>query len=162
MKIGAPEQDYGNFAAQFYDTGFKPQPEIENEPPPQKTQGVASNGECATCSNRRYQDSSGDPVVSFKAPTKLSPGQAASAVYAHEREHYTREAAKASEENREVVSNSIRIFTDICPECGRVYVSGGETRTVTKQKQENASFVKDFFEASVGKNVTGRNMDVSA
>ena len=118
--------------------------------------------ECQTCANRRYQDGSGDPGVSFKSPTKLTPNQAASAVPAHEGEHYSREAAKAESEGREVVSNSIRIFTDVCPECGKTYVSGGETRTITKQKEDSAPFAKDFFDATVGKYLTGKNLDESA
>lgn len=114
----------------------------------QKPEGAK---ECQTCANRRYQDSSGDPGVSFKAPTKLTPNQAASAVPAHEREHYSRESAKAKSEGREVVSNDIRIFTSICPECGRTYVSGGETRTVTRKIAENEKFAGAFYEDKIGK-----------
>jgi len=109
--------------------------------------------ECQTCANRKYQDSSGDPGVSFKAPTKLTPNQAASAVPAHEREHYSRESAKAKQEGREVVSNDIKIFTSICPECGRTYVSGGETRTVTRKKAEREDFANNFYEGVIGKNL---------
>jgi hypothetical protein len=99
-----------------------------------KSEGVQ---ECQTCKNRRYQDGSNDPGVSFKAPTKLSPGQAGSAVRAHEQEHVTRNAAKAQREDREVVSSSVRIQTAICPECGKPYVAGGVTRTVTASKEKN-------------------------
>jgi Zn-finger nucleic acid-binding protein len=127
-----------------------------------KTDKAIGSYECQTCKNRRYQDGSNDPGVSFKAPTKLTPGQAATAVYSHEREHYTREEAKAESEGREVVSNSIRIFTDVCPECGRTYVSGGETTTVTRKKQERAPFAKDFFERTVGKNLNGRAAQTEA
>ena len=58
--------------------------------------------ECYTCANRRYQDVSDDPGVSFQAPTRLTPGQAAMAVPNHEREHYIREESKARREGREV------------------------------------------------------------
>ena len=93
--------------------------------------------DCETCKNRTYQDKSSDGGVSMQSPTRLSPEQAGSAVRAHEREHASREAARAQEEGREVISNDIRIFTAICPECGKTYVSGGETRTVTaKHKDE--------------------------
>ena len=50
----------------------------------------------------------------------------------HEQEHVVREQAKAQREDRKVVSQSVTIHTDICPECGDVYVSGGTTRTTTK------------------------------
>lgn len=88
-------------------------------------------GGCHTCMNRTYVDVSDDSGVSFQAPTRLTPSQAASAVPAHEGEHVSREAGRASREGRRVVSSSVRIFTSVCPECGATYVSGGETRTVT-------------------------------
>ena len=62
----------------------------------------------------------------------VSPELAASAVRGHENEHVVREQAKAQREDRKVVSQSVTYHTDICPECGKVYMSGGETRTVTK------------------------------
>lgn len=88
-------------------------------------------GECQTCERRKYQDGSDDPGVSFKTPTNLSPEQAAAAVRGHEQEHVVREQAQAAREDRHVVSQSVTLHTDICPECGRVYVSGGVTRTTT-------------------------------
>lgn len=92
--------------------------------------------ECETCKNRKYQDGSNDPGVSFKTPTKLSPDKAASAVRAHENEHVTREQANARRENRKVVSQSVSYHSAICPECGQSYISGGTTRTVTKGEVE--------------------------
>ncbi|MGE5416588.1 MAG: hypothetical protein ACM3UZ_07485 [Acidobacteriota bacterium] len=50
----------------------------------------------------------------------------------HENEHVNRERAKASQKGGEVVNQSVQIFTDNCPECGRTYVSGGETRTTVR------------------------------
>lgn len=94
--------------------------------------------ECETCKNRKYQDGSDDPGVSFKTPSKLSPDQAASAVRSHEQEHVTREQAKAQREDREVVSQSVTYQTGVCPECGENYVSGGTTRTVTKGQVDKA------------------------
>lgn len=88
--------------------------------------------ECETCKNRKYQDGSNDPGVSFKTPTKLSPEKAATAVRSHENEHVVRERAAAKREDRKVVSQSVTYHSAICPECGQVYVSGGTTRTVTK------------------------------
>ena len=51
-------------------------------------------------------------------------------------EHVYREQAKAQREDREVVSQSVTYHTAICPECGKAYVSGGTTRTVTAAKSE--------------------------
>lgn len=88
--------------------------------------------ECTTCASRTYQDGSNDPGVSFKAATHISPEQAASAVMGHEQEHVSNEQANAKREGREVVSQSVQIFSAICPECGKNYVSGGVTKTTTK------------------------------
>lgn len=93
-------------------------------------------GECQTCKNRKYQDGSDDPGVSFKTASKIAPEAAASAVRGHEMEHVYRNRAKAAREGREVVSQSVRLKTGICPECGKPYIAGGETRTVTKAKNE--------------------------
>ena len=92
---------------------------------------------CQTCENRKYQDGSNDPSVSFKTPTAISPDRAAAAVRNHEMEHVFNEQAKALKEDREVVSQSVTYKTNVCPDCHRVYVSGGETRTVTRNKTEN-------------------------
>ena len=94
------------------------------------------NGECQTCKNRKYQDGSDDPGVSFKTASKIAPEAAASAVRGHEMEHVYRNQAKAAREGREVVSQSVVLKTGICPECGKPYIAGGETRTVTKAKNE--------------------------
>ena len=99
-------------------------------------QEVMEEGECQTCEKRKYQDGSSDPGVSFKTPTNVAPEQAASAVRGHEREHVVREQAEAQRENREIVSQSVTYHTAICPECGKVYVSGGTTRTSTRAVQE--------------------------
>lgn len=94
-------------------------------------QEAAEEGKCETCAKRKYQDESDDPGVSFQTPTNVGPEQAASAVRGHEMEHVVREQAKARREDRKVVSQSVSYHTAICPECGKAYVSGGTTRTVT-------------------------------
>lgn len=93
--------------------------------------------ECQTCKNRKYQDGSDDSGVSFQTPTKIAPQAAGAAVRSHEQEHVSRNQAKAKREGREIVSQTVTIHTGICPECGRVYVSGGTTRTVTRDKQDS-------------------------
>ncbi len=95
-------------------------------------QEVMAEGECQTCKERKYQDGSDDPGVSFKTPSHIGPDQAASAVRGHENEHVVREQSKARQEGRKVVSQSVTLHSDICPECGKAYISGGTTRTVTK------------------------------
>ncbi len=106
----------------------------------QNSQLVRNNRErsyiCKTCERRAYQDASNDPGVSMKSPTKISPQNAASAVMGHESEHVNREQAKATSENRKVVYQSVQLHNAICPECGRTYVSGGTTTTVTKAQEK--------------------------
>ena len=119
-----------------------------NRANPAGTAGKTDNGsspaealkahECQTCKNRKYQDDSNDSSVSFQAPTHLSPGQAATAVAAHEGEHVAHEQARAEREDRQVVSQTVTLHTSICPECGRIYISGGVTRTVTADKPDNS------------------------
>lgn len=96
----------------------------------------ADDGECQTCENRRYQDGSNDPGVSFKSASKIS-GNAEAAVRGHEQEHVSRNRAKADREGKEIVYQSVVIKHAICPECGKNYVAGGETTTVTRTKPEN-------------------------
>ena len=84
--------------------------------------------ECQTCKNRKYVDGSNENV-SYKTPTHISPQNAAAAVMGHEREHMANAIAEGSKENKQLVSASITLHTAVCPECGRVYVSGGTTHT---------------------------------
>lgn len=105
----------------------------------QGAQKAAEEGECQTCKERKYQDGSDDPGVSFKTAAHIDPGQAAAVVRGHEQEHVVREQAKAAREDREVVSQSVTLHTEICPECGKAYISGGTTRTMTKAAQEPAA-----------------------
>jgi hypothetical protein len=88
--------------------------------------------QCETCRKRRYQDDSDDSAVSFQMPTTMSPEAAKARVRGHEMEHVRRESAKAKAEGKKVVSQTVQIKTDTCEECGRIYVSGGLTRTVTR------------------------------
>ena len=94
-------------------------------------QAAVEDGKCQTCEKRKYQDESDDMGVSFQSPTRIAPEQVAAAVRGHENEHVVREQAKAQQEGRKVVSQSVTLHTDICPECGKVFISGGTTRTVT-------------------------------
>ena len=110
---------------------------------------VMEEGECQTCKERKYQDGSDDPGVSFKTAQHIAPEAAASAVRGHEMEHVVREQASAAREGRKVVSQSVTYHTAICPECGKAYVSGGTTRTATAAKNDA------FAVARGGKNEKG-------
>ncbi len=110
----------------------------------ESAQEALEAGQCETCESRKYQDGSDDMGVSFQTPTNIKPEQAASAVRGHEMEHVYREQAKASREGRKVVSQNVTMHTEICPECGKSYVSGGTTRTVTKADTDNAAQQQDL------------------
>lgn len=135
---GLPAQEVGAEKAQVPELpGAKEEPAnpaLEEAKTPQE---VMEEGECQTCKERKYQDGSDDPGVSFKTPTNIAPENVASAVRGHENEHVVREQAKARQEDRRVVSQSVTYHTAICPECGKAYVSGGTTRTVTKANTDN-------------------------
>jgi len=105
---------------------------------------VAEDAVCETCKNRKYQDGSDDPGVSFKNAAHIAPDQASSMVRGHEYEHVSREQDKARQNDRKVVSQSVTYHTAICPECGKVYVSGGTTRTVTANNN-NAENIQQLF-----------------
>lgn len=47
-----------------------------------------------------------------------------------------REQGKAWRDGRQVVYQTVQIHTAICPECGRTYVSGGKTTTVTRDRPD--------------------------
>jgi hypothetical protein len=138
---------HGSIQNPFLDQSGQPssrfQPGVTQEPGSRKAPtGTATSKiapiskprECETCKRRKYQDGSDDPGVSMKAPTTVAAENAASAVIAHEFEHVFREQDAARREGREIVSQSVQIHTAVCPECGRVYVSGGKTITVSREK----------------------------
>lgn len=99
--------------------------------------GAAQAAECATCANRSYQDVSNDAGVSFKAPGKIDPSSSAAVVMAHEQEHVSIAQARANENGGRIVA-SVTLKTAICPECGTVYVAGGEARITTITPGENS------------------------
>lgn len=96
------------------------------------------NEECETCKNRTYVDGSNESDVSFKAPGHIAPEASASRVMSHEYEHVLNAYQEEQEEGKELVSVSVSLKTAICPECGRSYVAGGETRTIMRTGAESA------------------------
>lgn len=115
--------------------------------------------ECQTCENRKYQDGS-DEMVSFKSAQHISPTAAAGRVRAHEQEHVSNAFKKAAQDDGKVIQASVSIKTAVCPECGRTYVSGGETRTKIKYGNEENPYVKQLKEQQ-GDALKGQNFDVS-
>lgn len=113
--------------------------------------------ECETCKSRSYQDGSDEADVSFKAPGHISPESSGALVRAHEQQHvsnaYQKEAAGAK-----VLSASVSIKMAVCPECGRSYTSGGETRTVIKYNEDNP-YGKNAKGQDAASGLIGMNID---
>jgi len=82
----------------------------------------AMGGVCNTCATRVY-------VCSDGGVSRPTPGGAAAYVVAHERAHLAEDRAEAHADGNRVVSQSMSIFSATCPECGIIYVSGGEARS---------------------------------
>lgn len=121
-------------------------------------ESVKANGEeCQTCKNRKYQDGS-DEMVSFKSAAHISPAAAGTAVRAHEQEHVANAYDKAAKNNGKVLNASVSLKTAICPECGRSYIAGGETRTQIKYYNEENPYQKELKSADRTKYV-GKNLD---
>ncbi len=118
-----------------------------------------SPAECQTCKERKYQDGS-DEMVSFKSAAHISPTAAPTAVRAHEQEHVSNAYKKAEEKDGKVIRASVTIHTSICPECGRTYVSGGETNTSIKYGNEDNPYQKNLksFHADA---MRGDNFDIA-
>lgn len=126
-----------------------------------KTARLSSPQECETCKNRKYQDGSNEFNVSFKSAAHISPETAASKVMAHEGEHVSNAYKKAFQNGGKVVSASVSLHTAVCPECGRVYISGGTTNTTIKYSNEENPYVQNQ-KAIDATNLTGANVDYAA
>ena len=121
----------------------------------------SSPAECETCKERKYQDGS-DEMVSFKSAAHISPEAAPSAVRAHEGEHVSNAYKKAAESGGKVLQASVRIKTGICPECGRTFVSGGETNTKIEYPNEDKNPYMKNRKAMDNGLLSGMNLSLSA
>ena len=99
---------------------------------------------CETCENRTYVDGSNENDVSFKSPGHIAPESAASRVMAHEYEHVRNAYQEDKEKGKELVNVSVSLKTAICPECGKTYVAGGETRTTMRNGVEENPYEKQM------------------
>ena len=114
--------------------------------------------ECQTCKNRKYKDGSDEANVSFKSAAHVSPQAAGAAVRAHEGEHVQNAYNDAAKNNGKVISASVSIHMSVCPECGRSYISGGDTRTQIKYYNESNPYQQDL-KTTDGIKLRGANVD---
>lgn len=119
-------------------------------------------GECQTCKNRKYVDGSNENDVSFKAPGHIDPGSSAATVMSHEREHVANAVAEGNKPNKELLSATVTLHTSVCPECGRVYVSGGTTHTQIRTTNQSSN-PYDRLQQNMNRHLlSGMNFDISA
>ncbi len=160
---GSPYDRYSNYGASGEDNAYgtdnaSPIPEEEDDIDTGNRK--SSPAECETCKNRKYQDGSNE-MVSFKAAGHIDPSNAASVVMSHEQEHVSNAYQKAELENGEVVRANVRLKTDVCPECGRTYISGGVTSTQIRYVNESNPYQKDMKSSDASK-YRGANVDFDA
>ena len=67
----------------------------------------------------------------------------------HEHEHVANAYEKERNGEGEVKRVSVTLHNDICPECGRVYVSGGVTHTEMTHGGEENSHAPDDLRGSI-------------
>lgn len=120
----------------------------------------SSPAECKTCKNRKYKDGS-DEMVSFKAPGHIDPNNAASVVLSHEHEHVSNAYLEAHVKHGRVQMATVKLKTAICPECGRSYISGGETNTQIKYYNEDNPYQKGLKKTDAVK-LRGAHLDIAA
>ncbi len=120
-----------------------------------------SPAECQTCKERKYQDGS-DEMVSFKTAQHISPTEAGTKGRAHEQEHVANAYEKAAKDGGKVLQASVSIHTAICPECGRTYISGGETNTKIEYSHEEESPYMKARKKMDAQLLAGVNLDMSA
>ena len=145
----------------YYSPGFSAISPVTNTNGRNSSNAISQQGEgeCQTCSSRKYQDGS-DELVSFKSPAHISPQSSAAVIRSHEQEHVSNAYKKAAMKNGQVVSASVSLRTEICPECGRSYVSGGTTNTQIKYYNEKNPYQKDLKLTDSIK-YTGRDIDLA-
>ena len=152
--MGIPASSYGS----PYDSSYS---SYNGYNQTDKISGQKSNpAECETCKRRKYQDGSNE-MVSFKAAGHIAPESAASVVMSHEQEHVSNAYQKADLEGGEVVRASVRLKTDICPECGRTFISGGVTSTQIRYVNETNPYQKELKSSDLSKYL-GANVDIAA
>ena len=99
-------------------------------------------------------------MVSFKSAQHISPQAAAARVRGHEAEHVSTAYTTAAQKNGKVLQASVSIKTAVCPECGRTYVSGGETATKIKYSNEDNPY-QQARNSSDRQALVGANIDLA-
>jgi hypothetical protein len=91
---------------------------------------------CNLCRQRQYEDVSPQHAVTFETPTKIPSIFSALWVATHELQHVLSAKRRALQQEERVIT-TVMLQYNVCPDCGRVHVSGGRT-TVTHLHQPPA------------------------
>lgn len=118
--------------------------------------------ECQTCKERKYIDGSNDNSVSFQTPTHIDPSSSAAAVMGHEQEHVSNAVNEGNEDGKQLVSVSVSLQTSICPECGRIYVSGGTTKSTIATNYNESNPYDRMRKSLEGFSLAGSYVDTVA
>lgn len=118
--------------------------------------------ECQTCKHRKYVDGSNEGDVSFKAPGHIDPGASQGVVMSHELEHVANARQEGSKPGKQLVSATVSLQYAVCPECGRVYVAGGETTTTIKTSYNESNPYDRGRKTIEGSILAGMNVDAVA
>lgn len=121
---------------------------------------TSASKECETCKTRKYVDGSNEGNVSFKAPGHISPSVSGSVVMSHEQEHVSNAKKEGSKEGNQLISATVSLKVAICPECGKSYVAGGETKTTIKYSESNP--YESARKTIEGSFLAGQNIDAVA
>lgn len=121
--------------------------------------GRTNPQECETCKNRKYKDGSNE-MVSFKTPGKISAEESYARVMAHEQEHVSNAIAEGSKPGKQLLSATVTLHMSVCPECGRSYVSGGNTNTV--MRTYNSDPYSQNFKSMEKEAFSGNFVDMTA
>lgn len=125
--------------------------------------GRVDPADCQTCKNRKYKDGSDESDVSFQTAQHVSPESSGARVRGHEQEHVANAYEKAAKAGGKVLQASVSIHTAVCPECGRVYISGGETTTrIAYPKETEDNPYQKERKAQLDDAVKGAHVDLSA
>ena len=130
----AMENGNSNTAQRFIDQAFQTLDNPDNKGIPTENTKPATfeNVQKVDVDERKYQDESNDPSVSFKYPRKINEYQAWIAVRSHESEHVRDAVFKA--QNKGVLARvQVRFHTGFDKK-GELYLKGGTTKVNSSKK----------------------------
>lgn len=75
----------------------------------------------------------------MQSATSVAPGAASGVILSHEMGHVESAEVAAQNNGSYVVSAQVQVYTEQCPECGKIFVAGGKAETVSASKSQGQS-----------------------